>query len=347
MKNKITILSVLFSIIFLLNSKAQTLEETLLKISGDASKSYVLPIGSAFGSNLNSGWVRRAPSASKFSLDIDFNFVVMATFFGDNSKTFSSSGDFRFSRAQAEQIVPATITGAIRNSIIEKIIGKYFNVSISGPTIVGSKSDSVRVIFPGAVIQGQNLGSKTIVLPVSGFLEDLPVLPLAAPQLTVGTLYGTSVSLRILPEVEINKDLGKFKFSGFGIQHNPAVWLPFDLPLNVSLGYFTQSLGVGTIFNSSSSIFGIYASKKFGPSGLSIEPYGGLSFESSKIEVSYDVTFDSPTGPVPSKISYEMEGENSTRLTLGTNLNIGPVTLSIDYNISKYSALSGSLGFGF
>lgn len=341
------LLFILFLISNSIKIHAQTLEETLSKISGEASKAYVLPIGSAFGSNLNSGWVRKAPSATKLSLDVDISFVAMATFFSDEGKTFSSSGDFRFSKAQAEQIVPSNITGATRQNIINEIISKYFNVSISGPTIVGSKNDSVKVVFPGQVIQGQNIGSKTIVLPVGGFLEDLPALPLFAPQVTVGTVYGTSVSLRILPEIEINKDLGKFKFSGFGIQHNPLVWFPFDLPLNVSLGYFTQSMEVGTIFKSSSSIFGVYASKRFGPGGLSIEPYGGISFESSKMEVGYDVVFDSPAGPQPSRISYELEGENSARFTLGTNINLGPIRVSVDYNMAKYSAISGAFSFGF
>jgi hypothetical protein len=338
---KIVLLIFSFSSI-LFAQNGNSLEESLAKITGDASKNYVAPVSSAFGANLNTGWVHGAPSAKLFGVDIEIGFVGMATFFSDENKTFSSSGSFRFDSLQAESIIPANILGAQRNAIRNEIISKDFNVSISGPTIVGSNKDSVKVVFPGAVIQGQTLGQKTVVLPVTGYLEELPALPLAVPQLTVGTVYGTSVSLRYLPEIQINSDLGKFKYFGFGLQHNPGAWLPVPLPVNVSAGFFTQTMEVGTIFKSSSTMFGLFASKKFGPGALSIEPYGGFAFESSKIDVSYDVVFDSPAGPQPSKISYSLDGENSARFILGATLKLGLFGISVDYNMAKYSSVSGS-----
>lgn len=341
MKTKLIFFFVLVfsSLIF---SQGNSLEETLAKLTGDASKSYVSPISSAFGANLNSGWIHGAPSAKIFGVDIEVGFVAMATLFGDDNKTFSSSGSFRFDSLQADLLIPATITGAPRNSIRNEIRSRDFNVSISGPTIVGSNKDSIRVTFPGANIQGQNLGQKTIVLPVTGYLEELPALPLAAPQLTVGTVYGTSVSFRYLPEIQINEDLGKFKYFGFGLQHNPGAWLPVPLPLNVSAGFFTQTMEVGKIFKATSTMFGVFASKRFGPGALNIEPYGGFAFESSKIDVSYDVVFDTPTGDQPATISYSLEGENSARFIIGATLKLGIFGISVDYNMAKYNSVSGS-----
>jgi hypothetical protein len=55
---------------------------------------------------------------------------------------------------------------------------------------------------------------------VHGLLEDLPALPLFAPQLTVGTIYGTQASFRFVPTYDVT-DLGDFKYFGFGLQHNP------------------------------------------------------------------------------------------------------------------------------
>lgn len=266
----------------------------------------------------------------------------MATFFSDDNKLFSATGSFRFDSSQADLLIPSNITGSLRNSIRNEIRNKDFDVSISGPTIVGSKNDSIKVTFPGATIQGQTLGQKTIILPVTGYLEELPALPLAVPQLTVGTVYGTSVSFRYLPEIQINEDLGKFKYFGFGLQHNPGAWLPVPLPLNVSAGFFTQTMEVGKIFKASSTMFGIFASKRFGPGALNIEPYGGFAFESSKIDISYDVIFDTPSGRQPSTISYSLDGENSARFIIGTTLKLGIFGISVDYNIAKYSSLSGS-----
>lgn len=334
--------------IILINSiivaQSNSLEETLAKITGSASKSYVAPISSAFGANLNSGWIQGAPSSKIFGIDISVGLVAMGTFFSDENKTFSSRGSFRFDSSQADLLIPSNITGSTRNNIRNEIRNKDFDVSISGPTIVGSKMDSIRVVFPGAVIQGQTLGAKTIILPVTGYLEDLPLLPLAAPQVTIGTVYGTSVAIRYLPEVEISPDLGKFKYSGFGIQHNPGAWLPISLPVNVALGYFTQSMEVGTIFKTSASLFGISASKRFGPGALNIEPYAGLYLESSSIDVAYNVSFDTPGGRKPSVISYSLEGENSTRFTIGATLKLALFSISVDYNMAKYNSVSGSFG---
>jgi hypothetical protein len=339
---------VLFSIIFfvacsLLQAQTSDLEQTLAKITGDASKAYVAPISSAFGANLNSGWVHNAPKATKFSFDLEVGFVAMATLFGSSNQTFASSGSFRFNSTQAEQIIPPNITGSTRASIKNEILSRDFTVSITGPTIVGKKTDSIKVKFPGAVIQGQTLGAKEIVLPVTGYLEELPALPLAVPQVTLGTVFGTQVSLRYLPEFEVNKDLGKFKYSGFGIQHNPSMWLPFPLPVNVSVGYFTQSLEVGKIFKTSASMFGVFASKRFGPGALNIEPYAGFSLESSKIDVQYDVVYDTPTGPSPATIKYSLDGENSSRFTIGATLKLLLVGISVDYSLAKYNTISASL----
>lgn len=338
----------LFSLIFLVSSaflQAQTseLEQTLAKITGDASKAYVAPISSAFGANLNSGWVHSAPKATKFSLDIEVGFVAMATLFGSSNQTFSSSGSFRFNSAQAEQLIPSNITGTQRAQIKNEILSRDFTVTISGPTIVGKNTDSIKVVFPGATIQGQTLAQKTIVLPVTGYLKELPALPLAVPQVTLGTVFGTQVAFRYLPEFDISPDLGKFKYTGFGIQHNPTMWFPFPIPINLSVGYFTQSLEVGKVFKTSASMFGIFASKRFGPGALNIEPYLGFSMESSNIDVQYDVVYDTPTGSSPATIKYTLEGENSTRITIGATLKLALLGLSVDYSLAKYNTVSASL----
>jgi hypothetical protein len=335
---------VIFFVAFgLVKAQNSELEQTLAKITGDASQAYVAPITSAFGANLNSGWIHSAPKATKFSFDLEIGFVGMATLFGSENQTFASSGKFRFNSAQAEQLIPSNITGPLRTQIKNEILNTDFTVSISGPTIIGKKTDSIKVVFPGATIQGQTLGSKTIVLPVTGYLNELSALPLAVPQISFGTIFGTQIAVRYLPEFEISKDLGKFKYSGFGIQHNPTMWLPFSLPVNVSLGYFTQSLEVGKVFKTSASMFGVFASRRFGPGALNIEPYAGLSFESSSIDVQYDVVYDTPTGPRPNTIKYTLKGENSSRITVGATLKLLLLGISVDYSLAKYNTLSVAL----
>ena len=56
-------------------SNAQTLEETMVKLAGDAASAYVNPIVTGFGANLNGGWFHKAPAASIFGFDLEFGLV--------------------------------------------------------------------------------------------------------------------------------------------------------------------------------------------------------------------------------------------------------------------------------
>ena len=354
-------LLLLFTIIFAFNSFTQeNLQTTLQKLSKDAAIVYVNPTVSAFGSDLNSGWVHRVPKASIFGIDIEFGIVAMGTFFGNNNKTFSTSGTFRFSRAEAQKIVLGinpNMPQSIQDNLINQIVTQDINVGISGPTIVGSRKDSVKIAIQKLTVSNGNqtyvLDGKSVAIPVTGYLEEIPALPLFAPQLTIGTLYGSSISIRYVPSMKLSDKFGNFSYFGIGVQHNPAMWLPFPLPLEVSIGLFTQTMKLGDVFQSSATTFGIFGSKTFGPGAFNVTPYVGFSYESSSSDVSYDYNIEiavpGVTGTVttPQHISFNLVGENSARMIIGAAFKLGFVSLNVDYNIAKYSAVSAGFGFIF
>ncbi len=347
----------LISFLFISVVHAQSLEETIGGLAETGAKEYVAPVVSGFGANLNSGWLHKATAAKKFGIDIELGVVFMGTIFGDANKSFSTSGSFRFDRPQAEKMTESITNAIARDSIINRIINSSFNIAINGPTITGKNTDTVFVSFPGQTYNISGLGSYTVPgqnvnTGVTGVLEELSILPLAAPQLSVGTVYGTSLSLRYVPNIKINEDLGEFKYLGFGLQHNPAIWFPNPLPLDLSVGYFTQTLEVGKIFKTEATTFGLYASKSFGWSLLSITPYAGFSLESSNITVTYDFVLEgvtdsqgNPDTKVP--VKFELEGKNKNRFILGAALKLGIINLNVDYNISEYNVVSAGLGFIF
>ncbi len=166
-------------------------------------------------------------------------------------------------------------------------------------------------------------------------------------ELTVGTVYGTNVALRWFPDMDI-QSLGKFSYFGFGIIHNPGVWFPNPLPLDLTVGFFTQKLKVGTIFESTATQFGVYAAKTFGIF-ISITPYVGLTTETSKTTVSYDYTSNQTLNGVPVKahISVDMDGENSSSAVIGFNLHLGFVNINADYKLAKTKTASAGISFGF
>lgn len=343
----------------------ENLEKTLQKLAADAAKGYVAPISSGFGSNLNAGWFHRAPRATLLGFDLEFGIVAMGTFFSDEHKSFSTSGAFRFDSSQA-----TTLTEFIRNdpqygvtqqqrenvqrAVIQQIRSRDFSVGVFGPTVVGKKDDSVRVQFHGATFtvtdpstgfsRQVTIPAEKVALPVTGLLEDAPVLPLASPQLTLGTFLGSQFTFRYLPEVEVDPEIGKFKYFGFGIQHNPGVWLGEEaLPLEISASFFTQTMSVGTLFEAKATAFGINASKRLGWGALNLTPYAGYMLESSSMIFTYDYELDTPTGRVPQKVTFELEGENKSRFTVGMSLKILLINVNADYNFGTYNSVSAGI----
>jgi len=297
----------------------EDLKEFIEGLSMDAASKYVAPIVSAFGANLNGGWFHKAPSPKKFGFNIEVGLVGMGTFYpkGEEYLSFNTRGDFQFSSGQAEDIVagisldPALepFRALIENDLINAITGRGISVGISGATVIGDPEDYIEIAYGGEDIVVDNplfglpgepatitlpVPSDVITLPIGGFeaLSDLSFLPLAAPQLSLGTVFGTRVTFRYLPSITLDEELGKFKYFGFGIQHNPGVLLPAPLPFDVGVGFFTQTLEIGTLFKAKTTAFGLNASKKLGLGPISITPYAGFMLEKSNIDITYDFACD-------------------------------------------------------
>lgn len=370
MLKKIVLLSVLLvAVIGFIN--AESLAETLESLSGSAGKAYVNPMVTAFGSDMNSGWFHKAPADSTFSWDLEFGLVSMGTMFTSKDETFNVEGNFSFTREQAVEMAAQYEGDPHYDALIEQIIRQTFVVNIYGPTITGPAYDdngtpdnpdddenSVVVEFPsqdvtfmdGGVEYTRSLDTYQKALGVGGLLTDLPFLPLAAPQLSIGTVYGTQLSFRFLPQVELTPEIGKLKYIGFGIQHNPAVWLPMEIPLSVALSFFTQNMEIGDIAEAVTSTVGFNVSRTFGAKLLSVTPYAGVAWEASKMKFHYDYPIEFEEGGVVVEslpINFEVDGKNSSRLTAGLSFRLGLVNLNADYSFAQYPSASAGVGLNF
>ncbi|MCX6137345.1 MAG: hypothetical protein NTV54_07625 [Ignavibacteriales bacterium] len=335
--------------------QAQTLQEQMQKLSIDAAKAYVAPIVSGFGADLNGGWFHKAPSAKMFGFDLEFGGVFMGTPMKDENKHFTFAGQITPSTDIAEAMAKAAISNysalssSQKNLVLGAITSQAFNVSLSGPTVVGPKDENVTLTTGARTINVPGYGNVAIPatpIPlegVNGALDGLTMVPLFAPQLSIGTIFGTQATFRYLPEVEVNSDIGKFKYFGFGIQHNPGIWFPNPLPVDLSASFFTQKLSVGTLFETKTTAFGVNVSKRFGPGALNITPYAGFMLESSQMTFTYDL--NTLPGTPPQHIEFALDGENKSRLTLGLSLKILFLNVNADYNIGKYNSFTGGLMF--
>ncbi len=369
---KKTLLSVLAAVVLLTGSvfaQATTEEEggfagTLKNMAGDAGKGFIQPVVSAFGANLNGGWFHKSPQTKIFGIDLELGAVFMATFTTDENKTFNVNGNFKFSggpvgsNSEAEQLA-SSINGYNnplfpKQAAIDAIANQQFSVGIQGPTVVGSKSDTLKIIVPANTINvnGTNYtipAQTSVISEVTGVLDGSATVPLFAPQFSIGTIYGTQFSFRYLPEVDAG-DIGKVKYFGFGIQHNLGMWLPIPV-VDVAASFFTQKLNVGTIMEAKTTAFGLNASKQLGFAFLNLTPYAGFMLESSTMTFGYDFpTYTDPNNAANNRverISFELEGENKTRLTIGLSIRLLIININADYNIGKQNSATAGVFIAF
>ena len=138
----------------------------------------------------------------------------------------------------------------------EKTIGNV-NVTAYGPTVVGSEEDEVMIVIDNSgltnytdSVTGSNyklsdVKNRTIKSGVTGL--DLPILPLGAFQISLGTLYGTRGTFRFLPPIDVDEKIGKVSYYGGALQHNPKMFLPaldilpFDLDVSGSYLFYSYN----------------------------------------------------------------------------------------------------------
>ncbi len=330
--------------------QTQSLEQTLQQLSEDAAKMYIMPISSALGANVNGAWFNRAPEAKVFGFDLEVGVVAMGSFFPTQSTSFETTGMFTFSVSEARNLVSSITNAQVRNELIAQLTAAPSTVKISGATVIGSSKDYITLLFPGGTYQTSagavTLPSQEVVLPVAGFgdLAEVNILPMAAPQLTVGTVMGTRAVFRYLPPTILNEDLGELSYSGFGVQHNPFVWLGKNaFPVDLAVGFYRQSAAVGELFRLTASAFGLHFSKRLGNRILSLTPYAGYLVEKATMQVNYQHIVDTPTGPMAQEVSFDLESENKSRFSLGLNLQFLILNLNLDYNFGKYQSITAGL----
>lgn len=349
------------------------MEETLKQLTQQAASGYLAPIITPIGIDLNGGWFHKAPPAKMFGLSLEFGLVGMATTIPDDvNRTFSvTDTTFSFGDQQAWDLVTAIGIGdtAVEQALFDQITDQNFTVSIHGPNIMGASDDDIEIDFSGADVtftdpntllpRTETLGAGTWALGVGGlgFLEDLSIVPLAAPQLSIGTVLGTRATIRYIPTINLSsipgaslfldEGFGEISYFGFGLQHNPGVFLPTPLPLDVAVAFYTQTFKIGEDFlKVKTTAFGVNASKKLGIGPINITPYAGFMLEKSTIDIAYVYEIESLLGaPQEIDIDLHFEGENKSRITLGVSVKLLLFNINADYNIGKYNSYTVGLMF--
>jgi hypothetical protein len=198
--------------------------------------------------------------------------------------------------------------------------------TMDAPTIFGPRATTVRDPDTGLEFK-----------PSDGVI-DATLFPLAVPQLTVGSFFGTEATVRFIttPSFGENK-FPKTTLWGIGARHSISQYLPAS-PVDIAAGVFYSRFTVGDIIDFTGITIGAQAGKSFGVLDL----FGGVSWEKSTMNLSF-----TPSAAGSPAVDLDLDGDNTVRFTAGAGLNLSVFRLYADANFGAITNFSGGVGFGF
>lgn len=291
------------------SATAEELEGLLEDVTGQYARAYLAPFTHTFGPNLNSG-VYHTAAIPASRLTIDFGVKVMATHLAAEDQTFQT-----------------VIHDVDLGDYDPMYTGQTGDIVMSGPTVFGDTDT------PGTVA-GYVGGLQVFSQEAIEGLIDTRYSPMAVPQASVGGIAGLRATVRWLPEVDLS-DLGKTMLFGYGLQLSGNVLMP-ELPFDVMVGFFRQSVDVGTLIQTDANSMFVAASKSFALLTL----YGGYAKEDSEIAIAYTYSGND------ANVAFTVDDTQESRLTLGATLNV-LAKLNVEMAHGDLTTYTAGLMFGF
>ncbi|MFB6273777.1 MAG: DUF6588 family protein [Salinibacter sp.] len=317
----------LFATAFLAAAPAQAQDElggALGSIGKKYATSYTKPVTDALGANMNAGLFRTAEFGETGlvpGIDVYVGVTAMGAFTSESADSFRLQENDEFTSG-----------------------GNTFEVDYPDntdlPTAFGDEDFSGK-----ADILDKDTGRKVDEVSLPPGLLNTSIAPLAVPQVGVGTVFGTDVQFRYLPETQIS-DYGSVSLSGISVRHSLSQYIPLS-PINVAVQGTWQSLSLsgsegsvnsGEIVDASGWALNAHLSKDVPV--LPVTLYGGVQYESFGVDVNY--TFQ--TGVGTSTITYEQDAANKVRALAGVSLSLAVLRINVDYALSSTNTVSAGVG---
>jgi hypothetical protein len=170
---------------------------------------------------------------------------------------------------------------------------------------------------------------------------DLKSFEFAAPQLRLGSLYGTEALIRF-GYYPGGADLGDFSLYGVGFRHGVSQYID-SFPIDVAVGAFWQRFSLGDNERGGDLVLaeawtvGFQASKRFSW----LEPYAGVAYNDFGLDVSYEGT------EPEDKIELSLDSRDHFYMTLGLSVNVSFLVVHGEYNSGGQNAFALGLAVGY
>jgi hypothetical protein len=199
--------------------------------------------------------------------------------------------------------------------------------STSVPTVVGSPE--------GVTVLGENSLSQ---LYPGGF--DLEGFEIAAPQISIGSVFGTRALIRYIAFDLGDSDFGEFSYVGFGAQHSISQWIPDALPFDLAAGFMIQNFEIGDdLIDARATHFNVTASKEF----QYFQPYVGIGIDTMELDAKYD---DDDEEDPDLSFDVSLDKETDPHFTLGVAGQLPFVQAFIELNAAAATGVAVGLSFG-
>lgn len=308
--------------------RGQDLEDRLQTLGEENGRLYSHPVNSGLAAGLASGWVHSAEPLEV--LGVELSVRAMGSLAPEEDETF-------------EPVLPQELTVDL-NGETRTFSQPYGTpMDVKTPTAVGSGTGATVKLRPALRDSLEEFGQPRDQLDLrfpDGF--DIPAVPMAVIQGSVGLPGGTEATARWIPDIEIDEDVGTLSSFGFGLKHSVSQWIPGPTPVDVAVEGGIQSFDAGDYLSADSRHVTLVVSRDVGLLTL----YGSGGLEESDIDVSYTLENPAPGGE-DVEVAFSDEGENSTRLTVGFNLDLLFLQLNAGYTAAEYEVLNASLGLSF
>jgi hypothetical protein len=203
------------------------------------------------------------------------------------------------------------------------------------------KADAPTVIGPTEAVTVEGDGGTTYAFP-GGF--DVGSFTFTAPQLRIGSAFGTEAMIRFIALKIGDNELGDLSLFGLGVRHNFNQYFRVEPPVDLSASFFWQSFKLGEnesgsdLFKTNAYSFGIQASRHIPPF---LTPYTGLYYNSYTTDISYE----SEAGGEEESIDLSFD-DGYVQWTIGIELNAAFLDLFVEYNVASRSSFAFGLGLG-
>jgi hypothetical protein len=324
---------------------AQDLQQQLSKLGHDAAVSYISPILSGWGNDLNSAIYYSADLHDILGFDVGVK--MASSHITDGDKTYA------LTLPTSMKVDASTFGSYPAGYTVTLSAGTNYSTSTTANTAVGAKDETNITTLGGTAVvrnaSGAAVGTinipqgRTVLTLPGGFDPGKIGVPLAMPQIDLGLPFGIELMARYIPTVKAG-DYGKFNYMGFGARYSIDQWIPL-CPVNIAVHFMTQKLNFKSsddndIFSGKANAYGVEVSKRF----FILTLYGGFQLENSTLTLNDFTGYDAATGTSIPIQGFEVKGADKSRFTVGARLLLLFINVHAEYSFATNPVLAAGVG---